>query len=724
MIKNTTIFVLFLSLYVSILKGQTGDELNILKNNWLLYSDAANSLYHHLTGEAYKLLDKRAETINQLRSAGDWQKRQEEVRRELWDIIGPFPEKTPLNARITGKVRKKGYSIENVIYESLPGLHVTASLFIPDNIRKPAPAILFCCGHSHGAYRLEYYQLPLLNLVKKGFIVLAFDPLSQGERLQYFDPGKGESLIGSSTKEHSYPAVQVFLNSKSIARYFIWDGIRGIDYLVSRREVDPQRIGVHGLSGGGTQTAYISALDDRVAASAPAGYITGFRRLLQSIGVQDGEQNLYHQLTRGIDHADYIELRAPRPTLIMATTRDFFSIQGTRETYEEVKRAYTMLGAPGNIEITEDDCGHDYTRKNREAMYAFFQKHLGLPGSSSEEEVDFATEQELQKTSTGQLSTSLEGLTVFDLNKRESEPLLAGLEAKRKNYPEGLSDIVTSAGKLSGFIYPSGGREPVFAGRFQRDDYAVEKYFVKGEGNYVIPYLLIKPRKPGNKAVICLYPGGKPEMIQEGGEIEWFVRNGFTVLVPDIIGTGETGPGIFRGDAVIMGVSNNMWFTSVITGKSIAGIRAADIIRLRMLLTQKEGIREVYGLAVKEMTPVMLHASAFDQEIAGTALVEPLSSYRSIALNPFYHTGFVHNIVAGALTGYDLPDLAGTIAPRKLLMIGTTDGTGEGTGLENTETDLEVIRNCYRLKNASGHLSIIPDYTGDGLFEQLADWIK
>lgn len=173
-----------------------------------------------------------------------------------------------------------------------------------------------------------------------------------------------------------------------------------------------------------------------------------------------------------------------------------------------------------------------------------------------------------------------------------------------------------------------------------------------------------------------------------------------------------------------MGVSNNMWFTSVITGKSIAGIRAADIIRLRMLLTRKEGIGEVYGLAVKEMTPVMLHASAFDQEIAGTALVEPLSSYRSIALNPFYHTGFVHNIVAGALKGYDLPDLAGTIAPRKLLMIGTTDGTGEGTGLENTETDLEVIRNCYRLKNASGHLSIIANYTGDGLFEQLADWIK
>ena len=125
------------------------------------------------------------------------------------------------------------------------------------------------------------YQQPLLNLVKKGFIVLAIDPIGQGERLQYFDPVKGESTIGSSTLEHSYPSVQVFLIGKSVARYFIWDGIRGIDYLVSRKEVDPKRIGVHGLSGGGTQTAYISALDERVVASAPAGYITSYRRLLE-----------------------------------------------------------------------------------------------------------------------------------------------------------------------------------------------------------------------------------------------------------------------------------------------------------------------------------------------------------------------------------------------------------------------------------------------------------
>ncbi|HOB85835.1 MAG TPA: alpha/beta hydrolase family protein [Bacteroidales bacterium] len=720
--KIQTFLTLYFSLSVTILSGQTKDELNVLTNNWLQYSDAPNSLYHHLTGEAYQMLERRVEKINQLQDINDWKNRQKEVRQILWEIIGPFPEKTPLNAKITGTVKKDGYKVENIIYESLPGFYVTSSLFIPDKRQKRAPAILFCSGHSHGAYRLESYQLPLLNLVKKGFIVLAIDPVSQGERLQYFDPEKGESIIGSSTKEHSYPAVQVFLTGKSIARYFAWDGIRGIDYLVSRKEVDPERIGVHGLSGGGTQTAYISALDDRVAASAPACYITSYRRLLESIGVQDGEQNLYNGLARGIDHADYIEVRAPKPTLVMANTRDFFSIQGSRETFDEVKRAYTIFGKPDNIEIIEDDYGHGYTKKNREAMYAFFQKHLGMPGSSAEEEVIFSTEKELQKTTTGQLANSLGGETIFDINRKEAEGLISRLQAKRDNSPSTSAEILNSAKKLSGFNLPADVGNPVFTGRFQRQGYAIEKYYVKGEGNYVIPYLLVKPENPGSKAIIYIHPAGKSAEAHDGGEIEWFVKNGFTVLAPDLIGTGETGPGSFKGDAVILGVSNNMWFTSVITGKSIAGIRTADIIRLRMLLSATPGIEEIYGFARKEMTPILLYAAAFDEKISRIALIEPFSSYRSIVMNRFYYMGFVHNLVAGALTEYDLPDLAATLAPRKIILKGITDGNGEIKDNESIKTDMKIIRNAYQLKNAGENLKIISDGMSENMQDVLNDW--
>src|SRR5690554_3596861 len=314
------------------------------------------------------MLKDRGNQVSAINTVEGWKKRQQDIKQTMWDVIGPFQAKTALNVQITGKVKKDGFTVENLMYESLPGFYVTASLFIPDNIHKPNPAILFCSGHSTEAYRKQSYQMPLLNLVKKGFIVLAIDPVGQGERLQYFDIEKGLSIIGSSTKEHSYPSVQTALIGQSVARYFVWDGIRGIDYLVGRKEVDSKRIGVHGLSGGGTQTAYISALDDRVAASAPACYITSYRRLMESIGVQDGEQNFYHGLINNIDHADFIEMRAPKPTLIMANTSDFFSIQGARETYAELKNVYSIFAKEENIEIVEDDYGHGYTQKNRKAM--------------------------------------------------------------------------------------------------------------------------------------------------------------------------------------------------------------------------------------------------------------------------------------------------------------------------------------------------------------------
>jgi hypothetical protein len=216
-LKKFFIATLILLPLVNNVIAQNNKDFNVITNHWLAYSDAPNSLYHYLTDEAYKMLDERYGKLKQIHTIDGWRKYQADMRQTLWNIIGPFGKKTCLNAKTTSIIKKDGYRIENVIYESLPGFYVTASLFIPDNVVTPAPAILFCTGHSGIAYRRELYQLPLLNLVKKGFIVLAFDPIGQGERLQYFDPLKGESVIGSSTVEHSYPSAQVSLLGKSIA---------------------------------------------------------------------------------------------------------------------------------------------------------------------------------------------------------------------------------------------------------------------------------------------------------------------------------------------------------------------------------------------------------------------------------------------------------------------------------------------------------------------------
>jgi dienelactone hydrolase len=712
-------FIMLLCLCISSqnLKAQKSPgELDVIKN-WIHFSDASNSLYHHLASEAFDFLDKRTNTITAIHALPDWKRRQELVRKTLLDIVGPFPAKTPLNPRITNTIVKDGYKVENIIYESQPGFYVASSLFIPDGLKGKAPAVIYCSGHSGLAgYRYPTYQHVILNLVKKGFIVFAFDAIGQGERDEYYNPGTGKSdaLISET---HSYSGVQAFITGSSQAGYVIWDGIRAVDYLLTRKEVDPARIGMTGRSGGGTQTAYIAAMDDRIKAAAPENYVTNFTRLIETAGPQDAEQNMFNVIEHGIDMADYLEVRAPKPTLMITTTRDMFSIQGARETAKEASGIFKAYGKPENFRMVTDDSVHASTKKNREAMYAFFQKHLNNPGDSSDEELTILSPKELQVTKTGQVSTSLNSETVYSLNRKTAEKLENRLESSRKNFPGYLAGVVESAKQLSGYKEPVKSNEPVFTGRFQKDGYAIEKYFVKGEGDYVIPYLLMKPENPNHKALIYLHPSGKSAEALPGGEMEWFVKNGFTVLAPDLLGVGEMSP-----ENTSIRVYLRTWYASMLIGRSILAVQAGDVIRLTSLLKKTQGIDEVYGFARKEMAPVLLHAAAFNPSITRIALIEPYSSYRSVATNRLYDPKFINSLVPGALKLYDLPDLAASLAPRKLIIAGSLDGAGNsGDGTINK--DLEVVKNGYRHRNAKDAL-IISEETAkepEGIYKA---WIK
>lgn len=692
--------------------------------HWMMFSDAPNSLYHHLAGQAYDLLDKRQGKIAALRSLEDWKERQEWVRRALAEAVGPFPEKTPLNAKVTRTIDKDGYRVQHILYESRPGFYVTSSLFIPAGLGKgeKAPAVIYCSGHSNSGYRSRTYQHVILNLVKKGFIVFAIDPIGQGERLQYADPETGESRFPYPTYEHSYAGAQLFITGNTLAGYFIWDGIRAVDYLLTREEVDPERIGITGRSGGGTQSAYIAAFDSRIKAAAPENYFTNFTRLYQSMGPQDAEQNFFYGIRQGLDMADLLVARAPMPALMIATTRDMFPIQGAAETAEEVSKIYRAYGREGNFRMVTDDAPHASTKKNREAMYAFFQKYLDNPGDPADAEIQPLNAEELQVTSTGQLSTSLKGEFVFSLNRKDAENRMDKLRALRKNVPGYFEGLLDSAKELSGYRAPQEASPPVFTGRIQRDGYTIEKYFVKGEGDYVIPYLLMTPERPVGKALIYLHPSGKTAASAEGGEMEWFVKNGFIVLAPDLIGTGEMGPGVFKGDSYIDSVSCNIWFASMLVGRSIVGIQAGDVARLTNLLKKEYNAEEIYGLARKQMAPILLHAAAFDAGITRVALVEPYSSYRSIVMNKEYEPDFLHSTVPGSIGNYDLPDLAGSLAPRELLVFHTTDGKGMHT--QDIAEDLSVIKAAYQFRKAGEQLRVVPSEASVGLTEAFKKWLE
>ena len=171
-------------------------------------------------------------------------------------------------------------------------------------------------------------------------------------------------------------------------RYRIWDGIRSLDYLAGRPEIDPKRLGCTGNSGGGTLTSYLMALDDRIAAAAPSCYITSLERLFATIGPQDAEQNITGQVAFGMEHADYLTLRAPRPTLILAATRDFFDIQGTWTTFREAKRVYGLLGHGERVDLFESDTTHGFPKGQREAMLRWMRRWLlGKDDAATEAEL-------------------------------------------------------------------------------------------------------------------------------------------------------------------------------------------------------------------------------------------------------------------------------------------------------------------------------------------------
>jgi cephalosporin-C deacetylase-like acetyl esterase len=690
------------------------ENLNLL-DTWIKGTNSGVMVLNYLNDQAFKYFDLRNKEISKLETKADWLNRQIQVKSILNEIIGPFPAKTPLNPRITGILKKDGYRVEKIMLESMPGLYITGCLFIPDGIVGKRPAILDNIGHSEGSFRKESYQNVIHNLVKKGFIVFAIDPIGQGEKNDYYDPLTKKSVIEEGEPAHCYFGNQCFIAGFSVAKYFIWDGIRAIDYLCSRKEVDPARIGVTGLSGGGTVTSYLCAFDDRIKAAAPYNWAMYDRILMETQGEQGAETYIYHGLINRITFADFLETRAPKPTLMIKTTRDYLPIQAAREAYMEIMKAYKAFGKEENLGIIEDDAEHRFTRKNNEATYAFFQKHLDLPGDPTEAEVEMLSREELKVSPTGLVSTYLNAETVFSMNKKESEVLIKNIEESRKNIAGHLEKVKKKAIELSGYLIPAKNNVPFFSGRYKRNGYSIEKYTIEGEGNCIIPMLLFLP--DGSKkypAIIYLHPEGKKTQSGVGGQIEELVKEGFIVAAPDLFGTGETQNKFRANDPVIED------YSAILIGRSLVGIQAGDVSRVVNYLKSRDDVEKdkIAAVAKGEMGPVLLHSAAFDRSIKHVLLLGSPLSYKSIVLNKFYEIKFSCT-VAGALTVYDLPDLIGCISPGKVVLVESKDCLFKPAPQELINQELEFPRKVYSQKNASDNLRVLlsPEKPG-----QLLNW--
>lgn len=686
------------------------DNLKVF-SRWRQYAHAPDMLYNGIVREAYAMLDDRDREIASLRTARQWRRYRETVRSRLEAAFGPLWEKTPLEARVVDRFVHQGIEVEKIIFESRPGYHVTAAFFKREGAGGRLPAVLYVCGHTADGFRAEAYQRVILNLAAKGFAVLAIDPAGQGERYQYFDPELGESRLGGTTREHSYAGLQMLLIGRSMAASRLWDGIRAVDYLVGRADVDPDRIAVQGRSGGGTMSSYLGAMDPRFAAVAPECYLTSFRRLLQSIGPQDAEQNLLSQIASGLDHGDFLIARAPKPTLMVTTTRDMFSIQGARETFAQTRPAFDALGSRDNLQMVEDNAPHQSTRANREKVYAFFMRHLGVEGSHEELDLEVISPVMLQVSQSGQVITS-GSRTIHELTLEDAAPLIEALERSRQNDRAHREQVRRAAARLSGFRTGQPDVPAISVGTIDMPDYSVEKVIIDPDGVIPLPALLFIPAGQGPfEGLLWLDHRGKDAAADSGGAIEALVGSGRMVLAVDLPGTGELSADPRSDDSVIRGVSYNLVFGAQLIGSSVTGIQASAVDRaLRYLLSRPEIRPGGVGLAAHGATgPAALHAAALGSPASRLALIGTPLSWQSLVEERWYDESLGATAVPSALPHYDLPDLAGLFAPRRLLVLDPLGGDGKPAGEEPRGRFSAAVSPFYR--DSPGHFMLSSEDT-------------
>jgi len=650
------------------------DDLRVLpeKIDNVATGDMMSHYLRRLAGQKFEDWKSRYEQRKTPEQIAEYQKC---LREKFIEAIGGLPERTPLNPQVTGIISRDGYRIEKIIFESQPKHHVSALLFLPDagKYKPPYPGVLVPCGHSDNGKAYESYQTMGALLALNGMAGLVFDPVDQGERSQMLS----QLPILAGTRAHTMLGVGSILLGRNTARFEIWDGMRAIDYLQSRPEVDPKRIGCTGNSGGGTQTSYLMSLDERIVAAAPSCYITGFERLLDTIGPQDAEQNIYGQLAFGMDHADYLMMQAPMPILICAATGDFFDITGVWNSFRYAKRLYTRMEFAERIDLLENDAGHNYNRLQRQGVVRWMSRWLldkDVP--IIEPEVKLLSDEEVQCAPGGQVM-NLDGTrSTYDLN-RDLEKDLAGRRKKlwaAGNQAELLDEVRRIAGirKLAELPEPKVTRSETV----ERDGYQVKKIFLTPEDGIYLPALMFVPgTDAGQAAVLYIHEQGKAADAAPGGPIEAMVKAGKSVLAVDVRGTGETQQ---SKQGQLSGATGSDWkdvFTAYLLGRSYVGMRAEDVLVCARFL-QQEQAGPVELIAAGNVTIPALHAAALEPELFGSVrLTGMLSSWSNVIESGRSYNQQV-NAVQGALATYDLPDLAATLG-KKLIVKEPANALGQ-----------------------------------------------
>ena len=598
-----------------------------------------------------------------------WELRREQVRVGLLQALGGFPERTPLNARVTKVHRMDGYSIENVIFESRPGFHVTASVFVPEQMVRPAPGILLPHGHwPKGRYQ-DVVQRRCIGLARRGYVALSLDAVGYNERQPQ---GHRNSWF-------------LFSAGLTLQAIECWDNIRAIDYLCSREDVDPERIGCTGASGGGNQTMYVSALDERIKAAVPVCSV----EMISDYMVKDfctceaipGE-------VRVADLTEICGLIAPRALLLIHGILDQgFPILEARRAASRIRDIYRLYDSE-RFSTFESYCEHDYNAEMRQAMYNWFDRWLMGHDTCSEEEV---VDDRL-------LRALPDGLPAGDAS-------LASLFVERtatlmpRSEPTSRQAWLERRQELTAGLWQVLGGQPLRTGHDERlldisreQGVRTERLWLRSEPDIVLPCCLLVPHgDEPHDVTVYLLQGGKASLSHDEAQTQ--MREGRAVFAFDQRGTGETA------------YPHHLAFPSAFAlGRPLLGMYVWDTIRCLDYLCERPDVARIHLVAGGSPEAAMagLLTAALDRRVASVSLDSLPATLAVPSEQPEFTTLYLPNLLRHG----DIADIAAMIAPRPLRVSALLDEHLARLSAEDSRQVFLPTQRIYSLMGAPAALEL------------------
>ncbi len=576
------------------------------------------------------------------------------LRADFTRLAGTMPDRGKLNAKVVGTLKGPGFVVEKIVFQSTPGRYVTAHLYLPEKVQGKIPACIEMCGHGldgkgTGSGSAE-------QLAVNGIASMVVDPFSQGERQQTIDTA-GKNLTRGVTTEHTLLAPGFILLGSSLAAQEFFDNSRAIDYLLTRKDIDGDRIGCYGFSGGGTQSSYLAALDDRVKASCVGLFFSSRERTLETQGPSDGCQWIPSEGQAHIEIADMAMMNAPKPFLVLDGRFDFVDHWGALCAFEEVQRCYALLGAPDAAEQFYYDDGHAIPQKSQEKMVSFFRKALLHDASGQVKPYTYWRSDEMRCTRTGQVN-----LEYADARSamQECADQMDRLSADRQTFcAQPIAQVRQRILQLLGLPSLNNHWEATETRHERLRDVEEYRYQLDCEGEYPVPVIVRIPTDATPQSRICIHlsDAGKGSVLAEADRRDLF-SDGTVHVYADLRGFGETSDIFEYNLSKYWNSQYRAAVTALHAGRPLIGQRVQDLHTLLNFCASDDRLkgRPVTVEADGINAVVVMHAAVLDDRIGSAKLTRTLKTWRSYILQPLQHD-MMPNVIPGVLHYYDIPDL-------------------------------------------------------------------